>query len=31
MIDVQMHRPAEQARSFMDALSAFWPGVQGKV
>ena len=31
MVDVQMHRPAEQARSFMDALSAFWPGVQGTV
>jgi len=28
LIDVQMHKPTEQSRGFMDALSAFWPGVQ---
>lgn len=28
MIDVHMHRPTEQSRSFIDSLSAFWPGVQ---
>ena len=28
LVDVQMHKPTEQSRGFMDALSAFWPGVQ---
>lgn len=28
MVDVHMHRPTEQSRSFIDSLSAFWPGVQ---
>jgi mannosidase alpha-like ER degradation enhancer 3 len=28
LIDVQMHKPTEQSRGFMDSLSAFWPGVQ---
>ncbi|CAD5230317.1 unnamed protein product [Bursaphelenchus okinawaensis] len=27
-VDVHMHRPTIAARSYMDALLAFWPGVQ---
>ncbi|CAH8843416.1 unnamed protein product [Trichobilharzia szidati] len=27
-LDVHMHRPAQRARTFMDALLAFWPGLQ---
>uniref|UniRef100_A0A915BGC4 alpha-1,2-Mannosidase n=1 Tax=Parascaris univalens TaxID=6257 RepID=A0A915BGC4_PARUN len=27
-IDVHMHKPSVAARSFMDALLAFWPGLQ---
>ncbi|CAH8526081.1 unnamed protein product [Schistosoma margrebowiei] len=27
-LDVHMHRPAQRARTFMDALLAFWPGIQ---
>lgn len=27
-IDVHMHKPNIASRSFMDALLAFWPGVQ---
>lgn len=27
-IDVHMHRPNKVAKGFMDALSAFWPGLQ---
>lgn len=28
LIDVHMHRPNRVAKGFMDALSAFWPGLQ---
>lgn len=28
LIDVHMHRPNRIAKGFMDALSAFWPGLQ---
>lgn len=28
LIDVHMHRPNKIAKGFMDALSAFWPGLQ---
>ena len=28
LLDVHMHRPHTQARNFMDALLAFWPGLQ---
>lgn len=28
LIDVHMHRPNKLAKGFMDALSAFWPGLQ---
>ncbi|XP_037977971.2 ER degradation-enhancing alpha-mannosidase-like protein 3 isoform X1 [Plutella xylostella] len=28
MLDVHMHRPHLQSRNFMDALLAFWPGLQ---
>ncbi|CAG0883021.1 unnamed protein product [Darwinula stevensoni] len=28
LIDVHMHRPHTNARNFMDALLAFWPGLQ---
>nr|XP_026695542.1 ER degradation-enhancing alpha-mannosidase-like protein 3 isoform X3 [Ciona intestinalis] len=28
MIDVLMHKPTTAARNFIDALSAFWPGLQ---
>lgn len=27
-IDVHMHKPSVASRSFMDALLAFWPGLQ---
>ncbi|CAK5074444.1 unnamed protein product [Meloidogyne enterolobii] len=27
-VDVQMHRPQIASRSYMDALLAFWPGIQ---
>ncbi|ETN86746.1 hypothetical protein NECAME_05834 [Necator americanus] len=27
-VDVHMHRPTVATRSFMDALLAFWPGLQ---
>lgn len=27
-IDVHMHRPQATSRNFMDALLAFWPGLQ---
>ncbi|KAA3673942.1 ER degradation enhancer, mannosidase alpha-like 3 [Paragonimus westermani] len=27
-LDVHMHRPSERARSFMDVLLSFWPGLQ---
>ncbi|CAI2727425.1 unnamed protein product [Schistosoma spindalis] len=27
-LDVHMHKPAQRARTFMDALLAFWPGIQ---
>lgn len=27
LIDVLMHKPDAPARSFMDALGAFWPGL----
>ena len=28
MLDVLMHKPTQQAKHFIDALSAFWPGLQ---
>ncbi|XP_055639386.1 ER degradation-enhancing alpha-mannosidase-like protein 3 [Toxorhynchites rutilus septentrionalis] len=28
LLDVQMHRPHSKTRNFMDALLAFWPGLQ---
>ena len=28
MVDVHMHRPLTNSRNFMDALLAFWPGLQ---
>ena len=28
MLDVYMHQPYTPARSFIDALQAFWPGLQ---
>lgn len=28
LLDVHMHRPNTNAKNFMDALLAFWPGVQ---
>lgn len=28
LVDVLMHRPFTRAKSFMDALLAFWPGLQ---
>ncbi|XP_034301044.2 ER degradation-enhancing alpha-mannosidase-like protein 3 [Magallana gigas] len=28
MVDVHMHKPTSSARHFMDALLAFWPGLQ---
>lgn len=28
LVDVHMHRPNTNAKSFMDALLAFWPGLQ---
>ncbi|XP_071490200.1 ER degradation-enhancing alpha-mannosidase-like protein 3 [Diadema antillarum] len=28
LMDVQMHRPHARSRNFMDALLAFWPGLQ---
>jgi len=28
MVDVHMHKPQTNARNFMDALLAFWPGLQ---
>lgn len=28
LVDVHMHRPHTNARNFMDALLAFWPGLQ---
>lgn len=27
-VDVHMHKPTVASRSFMDALLAFWPGLQ---
>ncbi|CAL8086322.1 unnamed protein product [Calicophoron daubneyi] len=27
-LDVNMHRPSERARTFMDSVFAFWPGLQ---
>jgi mannosidase alpha-like ER degradation enhancer 3 len=30
LIDVHMHRPHTNSRNFMDALLAFWPGLQVK-
>ena len=27
-IDVHMHKPTVAARSYMDSLLAFWPGLQ---
>ncbi|GAA37391.2 ER degradation enhancer mannosidase alpha-like 3 [Clonorchis sinensis] len=27
-LDVNMHSPSQRSRSFMDALFAFWPGIQ---
>ncbi|VEL14143.1 unnamed protein product [Protopolystoma xenopodis] len=27
-LDVHMHRPSQRAKHFMDALLAFWPGLQ---
>jgi len=28
MVDVHMHKPQTNAKNFMDALLAFWPGLQ---
>lgn len=28
LVDVHMHKPTSSARHFMDALLAFWPGLQ---
>jgi ER degradation enhancer, mannosidase alpha-like 3 len=28
LLDVHMHRPHTKSRNFMDALLAFWPGLQ---
>lgn len=28
LLDVHMHRPHSNSRNFMDALLAFWPGLQ---
>jgi hypothetical protein len=28
MLDVHMHKPLTNSRNFMDALLAFWPGLQ---
>lgn len=28
MVDVHMHKPTSNSRAFMDALFAFWPGLQ---
>lgn len=28
LVDVHMHRPQQNAKTFMDALLAFWPGLQ---
>lgn len=28
LLDVHMHRPNTNAKNFMDALLAFWPGLQ---
>ena len=28
MVDVHMHKPHANSRGFMDALFAFWPGLQ---
>lgn len=28
LLDVHMHRPHTTSRNFMDALLAFWPGLQ---
>ena len=28
LLDVYMHQPTTPARSFIDALQAFWPGLQ---
>jgi hypothetical protein len=28
LLDVHMHRPHTNSRNFMDALLAFWPGLQ---
>jgi hypothetical protein len=30
LLDVHMHRPHTNSRNFMDALLAFWPGLQVK-
>jgi hypothetical protein len=31
LIDVHMHRPHTNSRNFMDALLAFWPGLQVQI
>lgn len=31
LLDVHMHRPNTNSKNFMDALLAFWPGVQVSV
>lgn len=31
MLDVHMHQPMTNSRNFMDALLAFWPGLQVSV
>lgn len=28
LVDVHMHKPMAASRNFMDALLAFWPGLQ---
>lgn len=28
LLDVHMHRPNTNSKNFMDALLAFWPGLQ---
>ena len=31
LLDVHMHRPNTNSKNFMDALLAFWPGVQVRI
>jgi len=31
LVDVLMHKPTTSAKNFVDALSAFWPGLQVSV